>query len=523
MRLMRISLICTFLLTGFSVAHAQSTTCPPDFPEQPALSQHIEQADITSGVLTMDDLVAHGEELFMARFNICDGQGRPATTGTGAHREANEPTFSRISAPDSVSCAGCHNQPRAGGAGDFVANVFVMGQGADPVLKTIAPEFSNSRNTLGMFGAGAIEMLAREMTTDLHHLRDEALADAQAKDEAVTVLLMTKGVTFGTLTVLADGTLDISALEGIDSDLIIKPFHQAGVVISIREFTVNAMNHHHGMQAEERFDLNPEKAMPDYDQDGVERELTIGDITAATIWQAALATPGRVLPDDPQTRAQVVRGESAFAEVGCVSCHVPQMTLESRFFTEPNPYNPVGTFADTAQPFSFDLTAEGHQPTLPRQGDGALVRAYTDLKRHSLCDPLNMADAIRFYCNERLAQDRPEQDGLPGAEFFITRKLWDVGNSGPYGHLGNLTTITEAILMHGGEGRASRDAFTNLPFADQQAVIHFLRSLQVLPEDTPPVGIAGQTVPGEQIVVSSMGLIGLLATIVVFRRRRLHS
>jgi len=29
-------------------------------------------------------------------------------------------------------------------------------------------------------------------------------------------------------------------VEGVDVDLIIKPFHQKGVVISIREFTVNA-------------------------------------------------------------------------------------------------------------------------------------------------------------------------------------------------------------------------------------------------------------------------------------------
>ena len=29
---------------------------------------------------------------------------------------------------------------------------------------SVNPEFSNERNTLGMFGAGAIEMLAREMS-----------------------------------------------------------------------------------------------------------------------------------------------------------------------------------------------------------------------------------------------------------------------------------------------------------------------------------------------------------------------
>ena len=511
------------LVLGFSVSvNAQSTGCPPDFPEQPALSRHIEQADILDGTLSFDEIDAHGQELFDVRFNICDGQGRPSTTGTGNHRDPDEPTFSRVSAPDANSCAGCHNQPRSGGAGDFVANVFVLGQAADPVLDTVAPDFSNNRNTLGMFGAGPIEMLAREMTADLHFIRDQALADANAGDEVVTVSLDSKGVNFGTLTAMPDGSLDVSAIQGIDPDLVIKPFHQAGVVVSLREFTVNAMNHHHGMQAEERFDLNPEKAVPDYDGDGVERELTIGDITAASIWQAALATPGRLLPADPVERAAVERGETVIEEVGCTTCHVPQMTLASSLFTEPNPYNPTGTFSDTTEVFSFDMTTEGRLPRLEPDGDGAIVRAYTDLKRHNLCDPADADDAIRYYCNELLAQNRPDQDGRPGAEFFLTRKLWDVGNSAPYGHLGDLTTLTEAILMHGGEARTSRDAFAALPFEDQEAVIYFLQSLQVLPEGAPLVMIEGEEVPvtGEEVAVSGMVVVGLLGGAVVLKRRR---
>ena len=31
------------------------------------------------------------------------------------------------------------------------------------------------------------------------------------------------------------------------------PFHQAGAVVSLRQFTNNAFTHHHGMQSEERF------------------------------------------------------------------------------------------------------------------------------------------------------------------------------------------------------------------------------------------------------------------------------
>jgi hypothetical protein len=168
------------------------------------------------------------------------------------------------------------------------------------------------------------------------------------------------------------------------------------------------------------------------------------------------------------------------------------MVLESRMFVEPNPFNPPGTFSEADQSYSFDLTKDGEKPRLERFSRGrAIVRAFTDLKRHSLCDDETAFEPIRFYCNEQLAQGRPDQDGKSGTEFFLTRKLWDVGNSGPYGHRGDLTTITEAILVHGGEARVSRDAFVGRLVDDRAAVVSFLKSMKVLPIGSPSVQIAG--------------------------------
>jgi len=453
--------------------------CPAGFPDTPTLSGHIEQLDIVGALLSFEQVADAGEERFVANFNVCDGQGRPAATGTGEKRVADEPAMIRTSAPDSNACAGCHNQPRAGGSGDFVANVVVLAQALDPVTLSADPAFSNERNTLGMFGSGAIEMLAREMTADLQ-------AKAAALPEG-THTLVTKGVSFK-VTILGGAVV---ASEGVDTDLVIKPFHQSGVVVSLREFTVNAFNHHHGMQAEERFDLNPLKGFdPDFDEDAVARELTVGDITAAVAWQASLGIPGRVLPAKPGARAIVAHGEKVFADIGCASCHVPEMRLESPYFVEPSPFNPPGTCSDpTVCPaYTFDMTKQGERPRLEKGKNGStIVRAYTDLKRHSLCDPPSDPDPIRYYCNERLAQGRPDQSGRPGAEFFITRKLWDAGNSAPYGHRGDLTTLTEAILAHGGEARASRNAFAAQSIEDQEAVVRFLTTLQVLPEGSPRI------------------------------------
>ena len=434
-------------------------------------------------------MIEHGGKLFTTKFNVCDGRGRPETTGGGEKRpvptvsregevlEAGQVGKLRTSAPDSDSCAGCHNDPAPGGGGDFVSNVFVLAQTLDPVTQSISPTLGNSRNTLGMHGAGPIEMLAREMTASLKAQR-EGLPDG-------VHTLAAKSVEFKIE--IRGG--ELVAAEGVDHDLVIRPFHQSGSVVSLREFTVNAMNHHHGMQAEERFDLNALKGFdPDFDNDGVERELSIGDITAVVLWQAQLPTPQQALPKKRVDRMRAEHGEAVFSAIGCAGCHVPSMILDSPMFVEPNPYNPAGTCAGAGEgcpEYSFDMTRDAAPPRLKEQSTGAVVvRAYTDLKRHNLCDDPG-PDAIRWFCNEQLAQGRAAQDGKPGTEFFLTRKLWDVGSSAPYGHRGDISTITEAILLHGGEGRGARDNFVSRPIEDQRALVDFLKTLQIQSRSLP--------------------------------------
>jgi hypothetical protein len=465
-----IALVVHTLLGGSSVSAQRQ-----GIGEGPVIEEHVSQADIEAGALTFDHIFAKGQEFFSAKFNIFDGQGRPAATGNGTPTKrvpGSAPEFTRTSAPDANSCAGCHNDPRAGGGGDFVVNVFVLAQVLDPVVESVSPHLSNERNTLGMMGSGAIEMLAREMTRDLQALRQQARDEALASGVTVTTALVTKGVPFGQIIAHPDGSVDTDEAEGVNADLIIRPFHQKGAVVSLREFTVNAFNHHHGMQAVERLGA-ARTGTDDFDEDGVPDELTVGDITAATIFQAALSIPGRVMPEGRAAREAIEHGENTFMAIGCSECHRPVLMLDHPIFSEPNPFNPPGTLRpdEVSRLFTFDLTRQGEQPRLERLRDGrAVVRAYTDLKRHTLCD----AELMHF-CNEQV-----RQAGIP-TELFLTRKLWDVGNSAPYGHRGDLTTITEAIFHHGGEARAARDAFVALPKSQQDTVVEFLKSLQVLP------------------------------------------
>jgi hypothetical protein len=482
-----VALVPALILLGFfsgKSAEAQNPT--QAIGERPALDQHINQADIESGAFKFKKLIEIGQTIFTTRWNKLDGQGRPAATGAGTPTKrdpSHDPGFIRTSGTDSNSCADCHNTPTAGGAGGFVANVFVLAQTLDPVTDSVSAELSDERNTLGMNGSGAIELLAREMTADLLALRDQARAQAKSSGAPVTKSLDTKGVNFGQITAGPAGSVDTSKIQGVDADLIIKPFHQKGVVNSVRVFTVNAFNHHHGMEAVERFGVGQLDSKGnvittnDFDEDGVPDELTIGDITAATIFQVGMNIPGRVISDDSARRAAAVRGETSFSTIGCTDCHKPTLGLNSSMFSEPNPYNPAGNLRvqDVPHPFTFDLTADIPKPRLENgPGGGAIVRAYTDLKRHVIAD-----DQDPYFRNERLIQN-----GVP-VDQFITRKLWDGGNKNHYGHRGDLTTLTEAIMHHAGEARPQRERFASLGKDQQAEIIEFLKQLQVLPVGSP--------------------------------------
>jgi cytochrome c peroxidase len=459
----------TIVLTVGSIVVASGLLLAQHIGDVPAISVHLNEADIESGRISFDDTVRDGERLFTAVFNRLDGQGRPATTADGKPRPPAQIAMLRTTGPDAHSCASCHNRPRRGGGGDFATNVFVIADSSSAVKDSISPEIVSERMTLSLFGSGPIEMLAREMTRELQAIRMVAINKAYLCSCNVPAHIAAKGIDFGDIIAHGDGIVDTSQVQGVSSDLVIRPFHQNGAAVSIRQFTNEGMNQHLGLQSQELFGIDT-----DPDGDGVKNELTVGDITAIALFQAQLGTPGRVLPDDPARRQAAQDGEALFDKIGCASCHVPSMKLNGRMFTEANPFNPEWKLLITVRkPVGFDMTTQGEPPRLePTPDGGALIRAYTDLKGHNLCD-----EDDRFFCNERVAET-----GIPLGT-FLTRKLWDIGSSAAFGHRGDLSTISEAIEHHAGEARASRVNYSKLSVNERASVVEFLKTLQILHSD----------------------------------------
>jgi len=147
-------------------------------------------------------------------------------------------------------------------------------------------------------------------------------------------------------------------------------------------------------------------------------------------YMQTLAVPAMRDISDPQ----VQKGSQIFIQAGCAVCHTPQHT--------------------TGQ---HEIEALSNQTIYP----------YTDLLLHDM--------------GAELADGRPDFDA--NGQEWRTPPLWGIGlvktvnGHTMFLHDGRARNLTEAILWHGGEGAAARDAFKALTKEEREALIRFLNSL----------------------------------------------
>jgi hypothetical protein len=435
---------------------SESVGVPMDGPAIP--TPRILQADIAGGAYTLYQLRRRGLEMFTTPFNKYDGHGDgltgPDPTAFGQRPTVNG-TWLRVNGLDSQTCQECHAfvsmatiPPRLG-----IGGVAGMANSAFPFVTQfdIADLDASGRaevngrliNPPFLFGAGGVELAGKEMTRDLQALKAQAQANP-----GTPVALVTKGVSFGTLSYDTTTGFDLSGVEGIDDDLVVRPFGRKGEFASVRAFDVGALQFHMGMQAEELVGSGV-----DDDGDGVVDEVLIGELSAMHVFGTTLERPVQVAERDPIVQA----GAARFEAVGCAGCHVPVLETWSRNLDLAYPEVDVDPSANVYA--TIDLTRKAPGFDLNAWG-GVSVPLHSDLKRHDMGPEL------------------AETTGSAADPFFITPRLWGVSDTAPYLHDGRAPTLREAILAHGGEGQPAADAFSALSSQDQDALLTYLDSLR---------------------------------------------
>lgn len=340
-------------------------------------------------------------------------------------------------------------------------------------------------------------------------------------------------------------TDDVGGVTGVAFDLIIRPLQWKGIASSVRHFVRDALDFHFSMQAVEKV------GSCDCDKDGKTNEVSIGNVSAIVSFVGMTRPPQQIVPDGV-TPASITRGYKIFTGTTgdstklsgqmCATCHVPTLPI-----TTPNPqfivdsavannlqncpgdcpveatasYNslvtPLKSYADvpvlkrikaalspalTAMPMPttyniplnspnlpgyalprLSQSAPSFLPFLPQPPSGGLyVPLFSDLSTH------NMGK----YLMDLVPQGADVAGVCIPVQYFLTRPLWGVADTGPWLHDGRATSLMEAILMHGDTASMSGseaakiiDAFEALSSADQQAVVNLLLSFRLPVQTTP--------------------------------------
>lgn len=170
------------------------------------------------------------------------------------------------------------------------------------------------------------------------------------------------------------------------------------------------------------------------DDDGVaDPEMSTDDLFDLVSFSMLLAAP----EFEPLTE-QGERGRQLFHTANCSACHTPRV-----------------------------------------QGPRGPLPTYSDFLLHDMGDEL--ADGI--------------VQGVATASEFRTQPLWGICSTGPFLHDGRATTVEEAILAHGGEAQAARDAFAAFTDAEKADVVEFLFSLGGRSQASPGLLVPNAEVP----------------------------
>ena len=320
---------------------------------------------------------------------IRDLLGFPKPIGD-AHTKKIVFPYLRLNGLDSQSCFECHNaigserlpdartnslarkQSAVGGPAGFASNALIN----DDLPKHI---FKFVRNPPHSFGTGYAQELAEEMTFDLHAERAQAVHQSLVRgNHKGSRHLRSKGTDYGMFEITYTGdpvnkptlkavldqlnqapnadppgfVIDRAKIVGVSVDLVVRPFQWKGIASNQRNFVRDALQFHFGMEGREKnFHFGQSDENHDTDNDGIEDELSVGDVSALTIFALTIRPPVEVRPLKESDRIAVDRGRKLFEGaapftkmVSCGRCHTPSLRLDDSTVVVHDPFHDVEEF-----------------------------------------------------------------------------------------------------------------------------------------------------------------------------------
>ena len=379
---------------------------------------------------------------FNSNLKLVQGKLGLATSDFGKLLDLLQPPFAKVNANgdvrfsilrlnglDSQSCFECHNSiGSAHPAGDGVAAAFdrkpgttggPAGQASNALINDTLPNpvFKFVRNPPHVFGTGYVQKLGETMTLQFLTQKVTAYATAlQFPGQEITQSISftdPKGrvlTDFGNIKVTFIGDVshppdlshlkeqlvgnaeldltqnfreDDSALDGVSSDLVVRPLQWKGIASNERNFVRSALAFHFGMAPKE---LNPDygtlQENRDPDNDGVLDDATEGNVSTLSIFTMSIRVPVQTIP--PGKEALVQRGTMLFSGeavnppsnvvIGLAnSC--PVATSRTFRFTAPmSAYAIHGTMESTARRNSHTRQVSSRGKF--RAGDSRSTRAF---------------------------------------------------------------------------------------------------------------------------------------------------
>ncbi|MBY0275035.1 hypothetical protein K2Z84_06830 [Candidatus Binatia bacterium] len=427
------------------------------------------EIDFDHRAVTPETLFIVGDELFNYPFRPENGWGHGGRDRTAIDYtpELQRVHRGRAGGPDAFACFSCHAKGGPDGAGTQTQNAFLDGDG----VRTVG---ADQRNAPHLLGVGPIAALAVEMTAELRAQASDAMARARSEGRPVTRDLTSKGVSFGRIVANPDGTEDGSGISGVDRDLTVRPFGWKGHQATLRGMVEESLHIHQGLLSKRihlavrdgALDAAPFGTGPwdDLDGDGISLEIDSGMLTTVVGYLAQLEAPVIRPPHDPGLLDRFAEGRTRFDQLGCATCHVPTLELDDPRLDVRLPRE------EDRPPFVVDVAKDGDGPKIePKYASpdtAYLVRLFSDLKRHDM--------------GPALASPSTREGIAPTV--YLTRPLWGLAETAPYLHDGRAPSVHDAIVAHGGEAAAARDAYLALDERARGSLRVFLLSLSRQPK-----------------------------------------